>query len=175
MKSRRRVNSDVMPLLDDMVKPIFLPAVIVLFGAAVYAQQPQPSLPPAEVEIVPATARGCQRNTINVANLQASVQTTKEKAFVIAHLGTGETNPRLNRRRLNDVKTEFGLGDSPKIVFAEGARVHGLGRIDFYLGSELMSVTLLARNGDFCATCCDRKKLFYKERTVWHFDPPKRR
>jgi hypothetical protein len=164
-----------MLLLNDMMKLIFLLAILVLLGAAVYGQQPQPSLPPAEVEIIPATARGCQRNTINVADLRAQIQTTEEKAFVIAHLGTGETNPRLNRRRLNDVKTEFGLSDSPKIIFAEGARVHGLGRIDFYLGSELMSVTLLARNGDFCATCCDRKKLFYKERTVWRFYPPKRR
>jgi len=99
------------------------------------------------------------------------VQTTKEKAFVIAHLGTGETNPSLNRRRLNDVKTEFGLGDSPKIIFAVGARVRGLGRIYFYLGSELMSVTLIVRNGDFCALCCDRKKLFYKTRTVFRFYP----
>jgi hypothetical protein len=173
--SSRRLNSGVMPLLNDMIKPTFLLAILFLFGAALYGQQPQASLSPAEVEVVPATARGCQRNTINVANLQASVQTSKEKAFVIAHLGTGETNPRLNRRRLNDVKTEFGLGNSPKIIFAEGARVRGLGRIDFYLGSELMSVTLLARNGDFCATCCDRKKLFYKERTVWRFYPPKRR
>lgn len=157
------------------MKPIFLLAVLFLVRAAIYGQQPQPSLPPAEVEIVPATARGCQRNTINVANHRALVETTKERAFVIAHLGTGETNPHLNRRRMNDVKTQFGLGDSPKIIFAEGARVGGLGRIDFYLGSELVSVTLLARNGDFCATCCDRKKIFYKERTVWRFYPPKRR
>ncbi|HKO96598.1 MAG TPA: hypothetical protein VJU86_06390 [Pyrinomonadaceae bacterium] len=158
-----------------MMKLIFLLAIVVLFTAAVFGQELQSSLPAAEVEIVPATARGCQRNTINVANLHALVQTTEEKAFVIAHLGTGETNPRLNRRRLNDVKTQFGLGDSPKIIFAEGAQVRGLGRIDFYPGSELMSITLLARNGDFCATCCDRKKLFYKERTVWRFYPHKRR
>jgi hypothetical protein len=164
-----------MPLLNDMMKSIFLLALLVLLGAAAYGQQPQPSLPDAEVEIVPATARGCQRNTINVANLRALVETTKERAFVIAHLGTGETNPRLNQRRLNDVKTQFGVGDSPKITFAEGARVQGPGRIDFYLGSEPMSVSLLARNGDFCATCCDRKKLFYSERTVWRFYPPKRR
>lgn len=160
-----------MPLVNDMLKPILLFAILPLFGATLYGQESR--LLPAEVETVPATARGCQRNTINVANLQALVETTNEKAFVIAHLGTGETNPGLNRRRLNDVKTEFGLGDSPKIIFAEGARVRGLGRIDFYLGSKLMSVTLLARNGDFCALCCDRKKLFYKERIILRFDSPK--
>jgi hypothetical protein len=155
------------------MKPILLLAILLLFGAALYGRQPQVQL--AEVEIVPATARGCQQNTINIANLQALVQTTKDRAFVIAHLGTGETNRGLNRRRLHDVKTQFGLGNSPKLILAEGARVPGRGRIEFYLGSELMSVSLLARNGDFCATCCDRKKLFYRERTVWRFYPPKRR
>ena len=157
------------------MKPKVLLAVMFLFGATVYGQQPETATPQAEVEIVPATAEGCQRNTINVANHLASVQTTKEKAFVIAHLGTGETNPNLNRRRLNDVKIQFGLSNSPKLIFAEGARVRGAGRIEFYLGSELMSVSLLTRNGDFCATCCDRKKLFYRERTVWRFYPPKQR
>jgi hypothetical protein len=152
-----------------------LVVIVLVCDATLIAQDPQPTLPPSEVEIVPATARGCQRNTINAANLQALVSTTNEKAFVIAHLGTGETNPRLNRRRLNDVKTELALGDSAKIVFAEGNRIRGPGRIEFYLGSELMSVSMLARNGDFCAACCDRKKLFYPNRTVWRFYPPKRR
>ena len=163
-----------MPLADKMSPPLFL-ALMLLFAATLYGQQPQTSSPQGEVEIIPSTARGCQQNTINIANLEAQVQTTKEKAFVIAHLGTGETNPRLNRRRLNDVKTQFGLGNSPKLIFAEGAPVRGAGRIEFYLGSELMSVSLLARNGDFCATCCDRKKLFYSQRSVWRFYPPKRR
>ena len=175
MKSRRRVNSTVMPLTLTKTTPLLLVVVILLVsGRTLIGQQPQPTLPPAEVEIVPATARGCQRNTINAANFQALVSTTKEKGFVIAHLGTGETDPRLNRRRLNDVKIELGLGSTPKIIFADGDRVRGLGRIEFYLGSELMSVPLLARNGHFCATCCDRKKLSYKNRTVWRFYPSKR-
>jgi len=131
----------------------------------VSGQQGQSTEEKGEVDFIPATARGCQRNTINIANLKALLQTTKEKVFVIAHLGTGETNPRLNRRRLHDVRTEFtnvGLGNSPKLTLAEGKRVRGPGHIDFYLDSELMSVSLLTRNGDFCASCCDRKKLFYK-------------
>lgn len=156
------------------MKLILQVVLVLVFSTTLHAQQSQPSLPPAEVEIVPATARGCQRNTINVASLQALVSTTEERAFVIAHRGTGETSPRLNRRRLKDVKTEFGLGNSPKIIFAEGARVRGSGRIEFYLGSKLMSVSMLAHNGDFCSLCCDRKKLFYQERTVWHFYPSKR-
>jgi hypothetical protein len=162
-----------MPLsLTKMTNPILLVVILLVFRGTIRAQLAQPTLPPAEVEIVPATARGCQRNTINAANLQALVSTREEKAFVIAHLGAGETNPRLNRRRLNDVKTELGLGNSPKLIFAEGERVRGLGRIEFYLGSELMSVSLISRNGGFCSLCCDRKKLFYKNRIVWRFYPP---
>jgi len=49
-----------MSLLNDVMKRIFLFVIFVLLGAVHYGQQPQPSLPPAEVEIVPATARGCQ-------------------------------------------------------------------------------------------------------------------
>jgi hypothetical protein len=141
---------------------LLLLLIVLLTALMVSGQERQPTEEKGEVDFIPATARGCQRNTINIANLEALLQTTKENVFVIAHLGTGETNPRLNRRRLNDVKTEFGLGNSPKLILAEGKRVRGPGHIDFYLGSELMSVSLLARNGDFCAMCCDRKKLFYK-------------
>jgi hypothetical protein len=144
-----------------MTRLLLLP-IVLLTALMVSGQERQPTEEKGEVDFIPATARGCQRNTINIANLEALLQTTKENVFVIAHLGTGETNPRLNRRRLNDVKTEFGSVNSPKLILAEGKRVRGPGDIDFYLGSELMSVSLLARNGDFCAMCCDRKKLFYK-------------
>jgi len=147
---------------------LVLIGVLCLCGSNPQSLKAQTPTPEAEVEIVPATARGCQRNTIDVANLGALVQTTKEKALVIARLGRGETNRLLNRRRLNDVKTEFGINwDASKIILAEGERVKGQGRIEFYLGSELMSVSLLARNGDFCATCCDRRNIFYKERWIW--------
>jgi len=162
-----------MPLArNEMMKLGSCLAVMFLLAVFVDCRQSE-TIQQAEVEIVPATAQGCRRNTINVANHRALLESTKDKAFVIAHLGTGETNPRLNHRRLNDVKTEFGLGNSPKLIFAEGGRVQGAGRIEFYLGSELMSVSLLARNGDFCAACCDRKKLFYRERSVWRY--PRRR
>jgi len=139
--------------------------ILLLATVTIHAQERTSNLEKGEVDFIPATARGCQRNTINIANLEALLQTAKEKVFVIAHRGTGETNPHLNWRRLNDVRTEFvyvGLGNSPKLILAEGKRVRGPGHIDFYLGSELMSVSLLARNADFCASCCDRKKLFYK-------------
>lgn len=157
-----------------MGKAINLLFLILIAGSAVKnvaAQELQDGL-----DIVHPDARGCQQNTINIANLGALVQTRKEKAFVIAHLGTGETSSRLNRRRLNDIRTEFGINwDSDKIILAEGERVRGQGRIEFYLGSELMSLSLMGRNQDFCSLCCDRKKLFYQERYVWESGGKKQR
>ena len=88
----------------------------------------QITTPEPEVEVVPATARGCQRNTINVANLRALIRTTDNRLFVIAKLGKGEFSYRLNWRRLNDVKMQFGIEpDSSHIIFAEGQRVKGQG------------------------------------------------
>jgi putative exporter of polyketide antibiotics len=114
MNSRRRVNSTVVPLLISQMTRLLSLLIVLLIALMVSGQERQRTEEKkGEVDFIPATARGCQRNTINIANLEALLQTTKENVFVIAHLGTGETNPRLNRRRLNDVKTEFGLGNSP--------------------------------------------------------------
>lgn len=116
-----------------------------------------------EPDIIKANAARCQQNTIYIANTGAIAQTTKDRMFVIARLGTGETSRRLNQRRLADIKTEYGDNfRGGKIILTEGPRVTGLGRVEFYLGSELNWITLLPRNGDFCSLCCDRKQVFYK-------------
>ena len=114
-------------------------------------------------DIIPANASRCQQNTIYIANTGAIAQTTKNRVFVIARLGTGETSRRLNQQRLADVKTEYGDNfRGGKIILVEGPRVKGLGRVEFYLGSNLYFVSMLPRNGAFCSGCCDRRELFYK-------------
>jgi len=123
----------------------------------------------AEPEVIPANATRCQRNTINIFGLGSILSTNgsipskkSEKVFVIARLGSGEASRRLSRRRLRDVKTEFGNNWDPhKIILAEGSRIKGQGRVEFYLGSELWFVSLIPRNADFCSLCCDRKRVFY--------------
>ena len=157
-----------MPLIwfSAIIRFVLAAGMICAFVGASHGQEPDPQ---AEPDIVAANAQGCQQNTINIANLGALANTTKEKIFVIARLGTGETNHALNRRRLNDVRTQFDINwTSSKIILAEGARVKGQGRIEFYFGSELMSVSLITRNGDFCSLCCDRKRLFYESMYVWN-------
>jgi hypothetical protein len=114
----------------------------------VVAQQPSNQ---AEVEITPANEEGYRRNGINIVNLSALLNTTNQRAFIIAHLGKGERSPRLNRRRLSCIRTMLVNSSPEKITFAEGERVNGLGRVEFYLGSELMHVALVTRNGNFCS------------------------
>ena len=126
---------------------------LVIGSAPAAAQKPVDN---SEVEILPATVEGCRRTGIDIANLEAQVKTTKQRGFVIAHLGSGERSALINRRRLADVRFMFGDITSNEVVFAVGQRVRGQGRIEFYLGSELMNVTLFARNKGLCPLCCKR-------------------
>jgi hypothetical protein len=111
-----------------------------------------------DVEIVPATLDGCHTNTRNIANLGALAQTTKDKVYVVAHPGTGES-AAVNRRRLHDIKTGFAPNFDPKkIILSEGERVKGPGRVDFFLGSEHNYVAIMPRNGGFWSTCAEDRK-----------------
>ncbi|MDX6528882.1 MAG: hypothetical protein QOH41_1172 [Blastocatellia bacterium] len=103
-----------------------------------------------EVETTSATEEGYRRNGINIANLSAQLNTTNQRAFIIAHLGTGERSRQLNHRRLACIRSMLINSSPDKLTLAEGERVKGLGRIEVYLGSELMNVALLARNAVPC-------------------------
>ncbi len=84
-----------------------------------------------------------------------------ELIIVIAHLGTGETRPNLNRRRLHNVRvfwTEFleksGRRKPETIILAEGKRVEGYGHLEFYVGGKLVGVVKVARNADLSIGSC---------------------
>ena len=140
---------------------IFLTLSVVSCASSVtLAQNASP-----EAEVIPANARRCQRNTINIANLKQVARLKNEKVFVIVHLGSGEISQRLNRRRLRDIGAEFDQVspmDRSSLILAEGERVKGQPRADVYLGSELYFVSYMPKNGDFCSLCCDRRREFYK-------------
>ena len=103
-----------------------------------------------EVETTAPTEEGYRRNGINIANLSALLNTTNQRAFVIAHLGSSEKSRELNRRRLACIQSMLVNSSPEKFTLAEGERVKGLGRIEIYLGTELMSVALIARNAVPC-------------------------
>jgi hypothetical protein len=80
-----------------------------------------------------------------------------ELIIVIARRGTGEGRPDLIRRRLHNVKTHLVQvgGRSPETVLvAEGERVEGYGRLQFYIGGKLVEDLKIKRNSDLYVGTC---------------------
>jgi len=124
---------------------------------------PPQSTQRAEAETTSPNESGYVRTRINIVNLGAIINTTENRAFIIARLGAGEYSRTLNQNRFACVR--FVLQDSLKterIIFAEGERVKGLGRIEFYLGNELMNTALIARNRSICPASWNRRGLLRK-------------
>ena len=109
--------------------------------------------------VVPANHSACETNAAAFDNLANMLLSSEERLFIVARLGTGESSVELNRRRLYNVRTYFKEGwpnvDSKRFVFAQGDRVEGEGRIEFYIGSHLFQISLVRRGKDICVDCCD--------------------
>ena len=118
----------------------------------------------------------CEENAASFDNLANILHSSDERLFIIARLGKGESSRDLNRRRLYNVRTYFkenGVLDAKRFVFAEGDRVDGVGRVEFYIGCHLMQISLVKRSRDICVDCCD-----YPDPTYYGTgkkDKPKRR
>lgn len=81
-----------------------------------------------------------------------------ERIFVVARLGRGETARRLNLARIEGARLyliESGRTQRERVIFAEGERVEGEGRVEFYLGSRLRLVSLAERGKNIRFTCCE--------------------
>ena len=113
-----------------------------------------------DTRLVQTTPGNCE---VNAAALDSVRSETLDEAnrggviIVIARLGTRETSNTQNRRRLHIVKnylTKYGLGGE-KIVAAEGERVGGYGRVEFYVAGKLRVMLLANRNKPICVECCD--------------------
>jgi hypothetical protein len=67
--------------------------------------------------------------------------------IAVAHLGKGETDSRLNSKRLAIVQRLLTSRGTPvRLVAASGERVPGLGRIELYVCNELYAVLPYLRN-----------------------------
>lgn len=102
-------------------------------------------------------------------NFSVEVARSNERLFVIAHLGTSETDAGLNLDRLcearNYILSRFPTTrelvssaenrESLPTVFAEGERVEGEGRLEFYLGSKLHLTRFIRRNRSANLNCCE--------------------
>jgi hypothetical protein len=121
---------------------------IAIFGASQPAgqQNPQPTL------------NNCEMND---HNLDTAHHLAGDDSVVvaIAHLGTGERNRDLNRRRLHNVRaylTEFAWKRRrATVVTAEGERVNGYGRIDIYVRGTHWASLAVRRNADLIVGLCE--------------------
>lgn len=98
----------------------------------------------------------------NVLNTIAYETGADELIIVIARLGEGERRRALNLRRLHNVRvylTEYlavhNASRRPEtIILAEGERVSGYGRIEFYIRGRLEAALRLRRNTDLIVGTC---------------------
>lgn len=92
--------------------------------------------------------------------------------IAIAHLGTGETNRELNRRRLHNVRaylTSFGWKRPPEtVVTATGERVEGYGRVDIYVRGIHWASLAVRRNGDLIVGLCEPVVRSEEERRTFY-------
>ena len=103
----------------------------------------------------------CEDNIANLEGYVAVAQESKERIFVIARLGRGESSRRLTRRRLHNAQRFLSVVrglKSERLVFAEGEPSNGKGRVEFYLGGELVLVSVVERGGDLCVCCCEHAR-----------------
>jgi hypothetical protein len=114
---------------------------------------------PQEPAVVPGDANACETNAVHLDGLINMAQEGKERVFVVARLGRAETSRYLIHRRLHNARTYLRRLNTDQVVIAEGAQSAGQGRVEFYLGSKLIFVALVARGGDLCVNCCEAEVL----------------
>ena len=117
------------------------------------AQQSSPGL-----SIVKGDANAGELNSLYLDKLANDQQSTHERVFVFARLERGEQARSLNLIRLKAARSYLvetrGI-DKEQVILAEGERVADEGRIEFYLGSRLMLVSLAERGRNVSLNCCE--------------------
>lgn len=149
--------------------------LLLLICSPAVAQQPPPLETRKLSDFVDAKPARCEYRT---AVLDGITQKTPayQSIIVIARLGDGETRANLNWRRLQNVRAYWADYPSPEgrrnpktIILAEGERVNGYGRLEFYVGGNLVEVMKVARNADlFIGTCYPPDDSYIRKRV---FDP----
>jgi hypothetical protein len=104
-----------------------------------------------------------------IDNFLVKAARSSERLFVIAHLGKGETDAEGNLDRLCEARDYIvprlpqvrelvpsgEYREPPPAVFAEGERVEGEGRLEFYLGSKLQLTRFIRQNRSANLNCCE--------------------
>jgi hypothetical protein len=153
MNSRRGVNSAVRWLPPETMKALTVPLVS-FFCCVVVAQGPPPLQPVNVADFVNHKPQLCESRTAAMDGITQKTPPNKQ-LIVIARLGAGETKRNLNWRRLENVRAYWTQAIAPEarrrpetIILAEGERVRGLGRLEFYVAGNLVWVINVPRNAD---------------------------
>jgi hypothetical protein len=77
--------------------------------------------------------------------------------IAVARLGRGDKSRYLNHSRLSATKEWLSNATFPteRLVLAEGERLSGGGRVEFYIGGRLTHVILPKPNIGLCTECCN--------------------
>jgi hypothetical protein len=116
---------------------------------------------------VPNEPLNCEMNLQDLEHARnLARRETNGFLIIVARLGDGERRRELNYRRLSNVRlqlTRIGL-PSDKIVVAEGERIGGFGRVEFYVRGEFIGALPVRRGADICVGCCGPDERFYPYR-----------
>lgn len=137
-----------------MLRSAMLVLLFCLFVASSVTPQTQvPTWKPPQ-----PTLNDCEMNN-NYLNNAHHLAGDDSIIIAIAHLGNGERNPELNRRRLHNVRAFLaGYGwkrDPATVVTAEGERVNGYGGIDIYVRGGHWASLAVRRNLDLIVGSCE--------------------
>jgi hypothetical protein len=110
--------------------------------------------------VVELKSAGCEIDeaNFNIVRVDA-LERLGENGFLIAvaRLGIGDRRRNLNRSRLSATREWLRNAAFPvdRLVLAEGERVSGNGRVEFYIGGKLTHVILPKPNVGLCIECCN--------------------
>lgn len=141
-------------LMRVMCSRVCLLITFLFFCSAPTAAQDSPN----ETRIVKGDANSCELNSAYLDYMAAEQSKNGGLIFVIARLGNGEVKRSISLDRLQYARFYLLMNreiQRDKVVFAEGERVDGEGRVEFYLGSKLHLVSLAERGKNVCLTYCD--------------------
>ena len=143
-----------------MLRIVFSLVFLVTFGfpflPGILSRQDKES----DLKVFETFDRSCEFNRYLIDGVADLTLERDSRLFVISRLGTGDNRPRLGHRRLHNVRAkilpvQWRRFDPAKLITAEGERVKGPGRLEFYVGSKLVIVATFRRNADFCVDCCE--------------------
>lgn len=114
-----------------------------------------------QATVVELQSNGCEIDEANfsvVWNDAKEIPNGNSFLIAIARLGDGDKTRSLNQKRLNATK-EYIVGrigfPANKLIVAEGEKVSGNGRVEFYIGGVLTHVILPKPNFSLCTECCN--------------------